>query len=195
MKKVAKSEDPLEKELKEINSALNRFLKQYFTIELESLQGYLHNVKDLLIELTTRKLSPLLTNVFSKFSNILQPFTSYSYDLSLDSLKQQIAECQDQNLKLTKKNRLLKQELEDYRTKSNRLSEFVYMLRVNNINVDELYKTGVMKKGTKLQIVEEEESEMPRTGVELRGEDLLAGFEEDSYLTSQYISVKSRRWI
>ena len=195
MKKVAKSEDPLEKELKEINSALNRFLKQYFTIELESLQGYLHNVKDLLIELTTRKLSPLLTNVFSKFSNILQPFTSYSYDLSLDSLKQQIAECQDQNFKLTKKNRLLKQELEDYRTKSNRLSEFVYMLRVNNINVDELYKTGVMKKATKLQIVEEEESEMPRTGVELRGEDLLAGFEEDSYLTSQYISVKSRRWI
>lgn len=76
-----------ERELKDINKTLNRFLKEHFTIEIDSLQEYLHSVKDLLIELTTRAMSPLLTNVFSKFSNILQPFTSYSYDLSLDSLK------------------------------------------------------------------------------------------------------------
>lgn len=91
MKRCGKVEEPLERELKDINSSLNRFLKQYFTIELDSLQEYLHNVKDLLIELTTKKMAPLLTNVFSKFSNILQPFTSYSYDLSLDSLKQEVA--------------------------------------------------------------------------------------------------------
>lgn len=66
---------------------LNSFLQHNFRIELDSLQEYLHSVKDLLIELTTLKVSPALTNVFSKFSNILQPFTSFSYDLSLDSLK------------------------------------------------------------------------------------------------------------
>jgi hypothetical protein len=177
MKKTAKQEDPLEKELKEINSALNRFLKQYFTIELECLQEYLHNVKDLLIELTTRKLSPLLTNVFSKFSNILQPFTSYSYDLSLDSLKQQVSLLHENNHKIAKKTNSLKQELDEYRTKANRLSQFVYMLRVNNVNVDELYRRGVMNKGSRGQPPEEEE-ELPRTGVELlRGEDLLSGLD------------------
>lgn len=83
--------DPLEKELKHINTVLNQFIKECFTIEMESMQEYLHQVKDLLIRLTTQQMAPLLTNVFSKFSNILQPFTSYSYDLSLDSMKQEVS--------------------------------------------------------------------------------------------------------
>ena len=113
MKKVNKTtEETLEKDLKDINHALNHFLKMHFTIELDCLQQYLHNVKDLLIELTTKKIAPILTNVFSKFSNILQPFTSYSYDLSLDSLKQEVAHLRDRNHKLTKKVHSLKTDLE-----------------------------------------------------------------------------------
>lgn len=77
--------DGLEKQLKEVNQLLNHFLKNYFTIDIHSIQHYLTHVKNLLIELTTTTCSPLITNVFSKFSNILQPFTSYSFDLSLDS--------------------------------------------------------------------------------------------------------------
>lgn len=96
-------DDGLEKELKEVNSVLNRFLKLYFTIELDSLQEYLHRVKDLLIQLTTKPSSPILTNVFSKFSNILQPFTSYSYDLSLDSIKHELANLREDNARLKKK--------------------------------------------------------------------------------------------
>jgi hypothetical protein len=52
------------------------------------------------------------------------------------------------------------------------------MLRVNNVNVDELYRRGVMNKGSRGQPPEEEEEELPRTGVELlRGEDLLSGLD------------------
>ena len=86
-----------------MNSVLNRFLKLYFTIEIDSLQEYLHRVKDLLIQLTTRPASPVLTNIFSKFSNILQPFTSYSYDLSLDSLKNELTLLRDDHSRLKRK--------------------------------------------------------------------------------------------
>jgi hypothetical protein len=60
-------------------------------------------VKDLLIQLTTKPSSPILTNIFSKFSNILQPFTSYSYDLSLDFLKNELVCLREDNVKLKKK--------------------------------------------------------------------------------------------
>jgi regulator of replication initiation timing len=81
-------------------------------------------------------MAPLLTNVFSKFSNILQPFTSYSYDLSLDSLKEEVGTLRENNRRLTKKVSKLKQDLEEYRVKSNRTTEFIYLLRVHNINID-----------------------------------------------------------
>ena len=121
----------------------------HFRIEIESLQEYLHNVKDLLIELTTMHVSPVLTNVFSKFSNILQPFTTYSYDLSLDSLKQEVSALKEGNFKLNRKLTTLKATLEDYRVKSNRMTEFMYALKLSNIDVDELYKR-VGNKGMKL---------------------------------------------
>jgi hypothetical protein len=138
-------EDGLEKELKEVNSLLNRFLKLYFTIELDSLQEYLHRVKDLLIQLTTKPSSPILTNVFSKISNILQPFTSYSYDLSLDSLKHELSTLREDNIKLKRKADRMSSELEEYRMKSAKSMEFIYMLRMNNINVDELFRRGVSR--------------------------------------------------
>jgi hypothetical protein len=97
--------------LKEVNLVLNRFLKIYFTIEIDSLQEYLHRVKDLLIHLTTKPSSAILTNIFSKFSNILQPFTSYSYDLSLDSLKNELAVLREDNIKLKKKTERMGKEL------------------------------------------------------------------------------------
>ena len=34
----------------------------------------------------------------------------------------------------------LKEQLDEYRVKSNKMTEFIYGLRVNNIDVDELYK-------------------------------------------------------
>lgn len=34
-------------------------------------------------------------------------------------------------------------ELEDLKIKSNKSMEFIYMLRINNINVDELFKRSV----------------------------------------------------
>lgn len=144
-------DDGLERELKEVNSVLNRFLKLYFTIELDSLQEYLHRVKDLLIQLTTKPSSPILTNVFSKFSNILQPFTSYSYDLSLDSIKHELATLREDNVKLKKKTERMSNELEDYRIKSAKSMEFIYMLRVNNINVDELFRKGVSRNRAYLE--------------------------------------------
>jgi len=101
-------------------------------------------VKDLLIQLTTNQ-TPIISNVFSKFSNILQPFTTYSYDLSLDSLKHEIALLRDDNHKLKKRVDRLKLQLEDYRVKSCKSMEFIYMLRVNNINIDELFRKSIMQ--------------------------------------------------
>lgn len=69
------------------------------------------------------------------------------------------------------------------------------MLRVNNVNVDELYKKGVMKGRVNMEEKEVDMEELPRNGVELRGaEEWMLGLREgESGLTSQYVSVKSRR--
>lgn len=93
-------------------------------------------MKDLLIQLTTRPSSHVLTNIFSKFSNILQPFTSYSYDISLDSLKNELAILRDDHSRLKKKTQRMSAELEEYRIKSARSMEFIYMLRIGNVDVD-----------------------------------------------------------
>lgn len=111
-------------------------------------------MKDLLIQLTTRPASPVLTNIFSKFSNILQPFTSYSYDLSLDALKNEVAILREDHSRLKRKAQRMTSELEDYRVKSARSMEFIYMLRVGGVDVDELYRRGVSR--TKMEVVEEE---------------------------------------
>jgi hypothetical protein len=170
---------------------LNRFLKLYFTIEIDSLQEYLHRVKDLLIQLTTRPSSPILTNVFSKFSNILQPFTSYSYDLSLDSLKQELTLLKEDHSRMKRKTQRMSAELEDYRVKSAKSMEFIYMLRVGNINVDELYRRGVSKVREAQE--EEEDVQIGRVGMEVYGEEALQGINQESNLTSQYVSIKSKR--
>jgi hypothetical protein len=158
-----------------VNSVLNRFLKLYFTIEIDSLQEYLHRVKDLLIQLTTRPASPVLTNIFSKFSNILQPFTSYSYDLSLDSLKNELALLRDDHSRLRRKTQRMSAELEDYRVKSARSMEFIYMLRVGGVDVDELYRRGVSRTRMDVVVEEEEEEQMGRVGIEVYGEEALHG--------------------
>jgi hypothetical protein len=56
-------------------------------------------------------MAPLLTNVFSKFSNILQPFTSYSYDLSLDALKHETVLLREENARLGRRVGRLKAQL------------------------------------------------------------------------------------
>ena len=43
-------EEGLERELREVNQSLNRFLQAHFRLEIESLQEYLHRVNDLLVE-------------------------------------------------------------------------------------------------------------------------------------------------
>jgi hypothetical protein len=65
------------------------------------------------------------------------------------------------------------------------------MLRVNNVNVDELYRRGVM--GGRSEGWEEGEEEAKRVGVELAGGEWLAGLVQESAGTSQYVSTKSRR--
>ena len=57
-------------------------------------------------------------------------------------------------------------ELEEYRVKSARSMEFIYMLRTNNINVDELFRKA------KLEALQEEEGEgrIGRVGVEVTRE-------------------------
>ena len=53
------------------------------------------------------------------------------------------------NFKLTRKLTTMKTTLEEYRVKSNRMTQFMYNLRVNNIDVDELYKR-MGSRGVKL---------------------------------------------
>lgn len=188
-------EEGLERELREVNQSLNRFLQVHFRLEIESLQEYLHRVKDLLVELTTRQTSAL-SNIFSKFSNILQPFTSYSYDLSLDALKLETTTLRDANRHLRLRLDRYRAQLDDYRLKSAKAMDFIYLLRTNAVDVDAIMRAGVMR--TKAEEWGEEEGEVRRAaevvgelgvGAGLAG---LVGLGESS-LSSQYVSVKSKR--
>jgi hypothetical protein len=183
----------VERELREVNHSLNRFLQVHFRLEIESLQEYLHRVKDLLVELTTRQ-SSALSNIFSKFSNILQPFTSYSYDLSLDALKLETTTLRDANRHLRLRLDRYRAQLDEYRLKSAKAMDFIYLLRVNAVDVDAIMRAGVMR--TKVEEWGEEEGEV-RRAAEVVGElgvGLGAGVGlGESSLSSQYVSVKSKR--
>jgi hypothetical protein len=69
-------------------------------------------------------------------------------------------------------------ELENYRVKSAKSMEFIYMLRVHNINVDELYRRGVSRLKPEAQEEDEDEQALGRVGMEVNGEDLLQGINQ-----------------
>jgi hypothetical protein len=68
-------------------------------------------------------------------------------------------------------------ELENYRVKSAKSMEFIYMLRIHNINVDELYRRGVSRLKPEAQ-EEEDEQTLGRVGMEVNGEELLQGINQ-----------------
>jgi hypothetical protein len=92
---------------------------------------------------------------------------------------------------MKRKTQRMSAELEDYRVKSAKSMEFIYMLRVGNINVDELYRRGVSKVREAQE--EEEDVQIGRVGMEVYGEEALQGINQESNLTSQYVSIKSKR--
>jgi hypothetical protein len=58
--------------------------------------------------------------------------------------------------------------------KSARSMEFIYMLRVGGVDVDELYRRGVSRVRVEA-VGEEEEERIGRVGMEVYGEEALHG--------------------
>lgn len=137
-------------EIKQLIKYCNEFIKAYLTVSEASLSKYATHVKNFFIEQSTNpEFNCLVGSLLSKISNILQPFvrvreTSRSVkneDLEYD-LKRSLGEEQDTNEKLRKKLLRMKEELDSYRERSTKLTNFIYMLRKNNIDVDSLYEKG-----------------------------------------------------
>ena len=96
-------ESAVERELKEVSRVLNHFLQEHFEMELSGLEDYLLRVKDLLITLATRSGAVIVGSIFSKMANILQPFTTYSYEMSLEQWRAETTQLRERNAKLERK--------------------------------------------------------------------------------------------